>query len=398
MRQITSHLIRDFFGKEYDEEEFIFLKKNRKKRTMAEETKMVRPRKNRSTGVYIRYGKGGYRAYKALHAKAKSQICFFRSNHSYNKDLHQKHLAYIQREGKGRNGGDPEIYGRDPDGYEQRMSKLHFKWIISPENQNVDLRLLVEEFMHRIEIEKGCHLDWVAAEHYNTGNKHAHILINGFDMNRNRVQFGKEDLRNFMRETLQELCTDQVGTRSQEEIHAASERQVTSNSYTGLDRALEYFLSDTNKITLYKAAHLPNGPLYHKRLMYLKELGLVSYNPSTDTFTYAPDWKETLKQYGTYNTYLDGQNITRAPASRYSFHNPEKAGPITGKIIHKYFMQDNSNKHAVILETSPGYFMYVPLTQGPKEPPVGSNVKIEFQRLAAPNGGTRATTIITQIS
>jgi hypothetical protein len=48
-----------------------------------------------------------------------------------------------KREGTGINGADPE-------GYEKRMSKLHFRFIVSPDNQNVDLKELFVNFIKRL--------------------------------------------------------------------------------------------------------------------------------------------------------------------------------------------------------------------------------------------------------
>jgi hypothetical protein len=82
------------------------------------------------------------------------------------------------------------------------MSKLHFRFIISPENQTTDLQLLTKEFISRLEMKTGYKFEWVAAGHYNTGHRHTRLLINGFDLNRKRAGFRKEVITGIMRETL----------------------------------------------------------------------------------------------------------------------------------------------------------------------------------------------------
>jgi len=111
---------------------------------------------------------GGYRSgHRSSYSDySPRQLCTFKASHRYDKALNKKHLAYIQKEGKGRNGSDPELYGADPDNYESRMSKLHYRWIISPDNPSVDLNLLIENFMDKVEDYTGYKLDWVATNHY----------------------------------------------------------------------------------------------------------------------------------------------------------------------------------------------------------------------------------------
>ena len=59
-------------------------------------------------------------------------------------------------------------------------------------------------------------------------------------------------------------------------------------------------------------------------------------------------------------------------------------------------MQDDSNSHAVILETSPGFFAYVPLNEAPKQFSIGSNVKIEQQKISRLDGDLSKPTNINK--
>jgi hypothetical protein len=286
------------------------------------------------------YYSGGFNS--SYKYSEQNQFCVFRAKHRYDKILNKKHFDYIQRKGRGVNGSTPELYGADPDNYENRMSKLHFRWFISPENQNIDVKLLTEEFIRRIEWEKGLRLDWVAADHYNTGIKHSHVLINGFDLDRKKVQFDREELSNIYRETLRDICTDMVGYRTLEERQAAYQKQTTSNTYTQLDRQLYNNIIEKDFISLNELSRLKNNELLHKRLLYLKDLNLVSYNSSSNRFIFKENWKDLLNIYTKYNTYLEGLYFTKAHPSHYSLHDINYLGPVKGKIVKKYFMQENS--------------------------------------------------------
>ena len=60
--------------------------------------------------------KGGYApSYRKTYYKSGGkQNCIFKSNHRYDKAFNKKHFDYIQREGKGRNGGLPSFTEQTP--------------------------------------------------------------------------------------------------------------------------------------------------------------------------------------------------------------------------------------------------------------------------------------------
>src|SRR3546814_19961059 len=54
-----------------------------------------------------------------------------------------------------------------------------FRFIVSPEDgaDLTDLTAHTRDLMSRIEIDLGTKLDWVAVNHYNTGNPHVHVIV-----------------------------------------------------------------------------------------------------------------------------------------------------------------------------------------------------------------------------
>jgi hypothetical protein len=341
---------------------------------------------------------GGFSHSSSAYAgtRTQKQFCTFKASYRFDKDLHAKNLSYIQREGKGRDGETPALYGADPEHYESRMAKKHYRFIISPENQNVDLTELTKEFISRLEYRTGYKLDWVAAEHYNTGKKHTHVLINGFDLHRNKIQFKPEEIKHLMRESLRDITTEMIGPRTPQEQQASRRAQTVSNTYTQLDRDIALLLDDHNQMSLYKSHTAEMGSLYYKRLLHLQKLNLAQYNPDSEQFILAPNWQEELRQYSRYNTFLEGLDFLDVHQSQYRLHNVSKEGSISGKVIKRYFQQDNSNNHAVILETAPNLYAYVPLDNAPTKIPDGGNVKIEYNKTPA-FGKTRGGTVISLI-
>jgi hypothetical protein len=294
-------------------------------------------------------------------------------NYKRKKILNQKHLQYIKREGTGLEGKDPDVYGADPDGYEARMTGLHFRFIISPENQRVDLKSLTKEFVKRVELRYGVRLDWVAADHFNTGKKHTHLLENGLGLDGEKIFFRPVDVKTILREALRDICTDQVGTRSVMERRAAALRQTESPSFTMLDRAIEGMADPKGFVSFYNIVHRNDDSLLHRRIMFLKRLGLASFDVSAGDFKLKQGWKDTLKIYGSYNTFLRGRDELKAHPLNYTLHRKDSLETVEGTVVKRYFMQDNSNNHAYIIETEPGKNKYVPIDEAPMMRP-GSKI------------------------
>jgi len=386
VKRFHFNFFKDLLGEQGDE---VFRPKMC--RGVATDVPKGRGKKNRfyKGGSFHGFSGGGYN--DNIDYNQINQFCIVKCSRKSEKILNKKHLAYIQKEGKGLNGSNPELYGADPDGYENRMKSVSYRWIISPDSPNVDLDILVPELIRRVEFYTGFKLDWVATNHYNTEHPHAHILINGHDLKRNKVNFSQTFLKRILRETCRDICTEMIGVRTIEERQASFQKQITGNYYTHLDKRLNIILDGTDRITFARLCNADGCTLLNNRLAYLQEAGLVEHDKSTNLYIFKKDWIEQLKTFSKYNTYLQGLKSINVHPSHYSLYDIDKLGAVTGKVVKKFYMQENSNNNAIILETTPGYFLYVPLFEAPSKIPLGKNIKIESQRIITPTGGTRKT-------
>jgi hypothetical protein len=100
------------------------------------------------------------------------------------------HLRYIQRDGVAREGEGGGLYGRDTDLADGKAflgqaegDRHQFRFILSAEDgdQYPDLRPLTRRFMAQLEGDLGTRLDWVAADHLDTGHPHSHVMLRGVD-------------------------------------------------------------------------------------------------------------------------------------------------------------------------------------------------------------------------
>ncbi|HMM72707.1 MAG TPA: type VI secretion protein, partial [Rhodocyclaceae bacterium] len=158
------------------------------------------------------------------------------------------HLRYIEREGVGRDGEPGQAYGSITDNadlaaFEERgrEDRHQFRFIVSPEDaeQLDDLRTYTRHLMSRMEADLGTRLDWVAVDHWNTGNPHTHIVLRGKDDRGKDLIISRDYIAQGMRERASELATEWLGPRTELEIQQSLRREVDQKRWTSLDRTLQ---------------------------------------------------------------------------------------------------------------------------------------------------------------
>lgn len=309
------------------------------------------------------YGSGGF----AGTEHPKDQRVMFKMSYSSSKDVHKKYLnTYMPQENKAHVLEKPELFGTPEDEYNENMDGMHFKCIISPENQDVDLQLLSREFIKRMEVITGYKFYWRGCIHNDTEHRHAHLCINGKDADGKNVRFQKEMIKTTMRETLSYVTTLMIGERTEKEIEAARQGLINSKRWTKLDETLESYGDKISCNNL--PAELMN------RLAFLSEIGLSEKHNNYYTLNY--DWKNVLVATGRYNTFLEEWQNSNGNLEIYS------GGNISGfceKVIT--FDKDESWNDAVIINDGERR-VYIPVWQLQKEELTGKYIEI--------SGGTRA--------
>lgn len=316
------------------------------------------------------YGNSGFHVKSESTENSRQQRVTFKMSIGHSKESHLKYLkTYMPQTEKSEVEEKPELFGTDLSEYEANMDKDHFKCIISPESQNVDLRLLTEKFIERLENLTGYKLNWESCIHNNTAHRHAHLAINGTDKNGRKVFFAKEMIKTTMREVLSEMTTAMIGERSYEEIQAAKDRLPQSARWTSLDdRLLQY----DGKIL---AKNLDQS--LQNRLAYLTTIKLAQKEGAF--FTLNPEWQEVLQASGRYNLFLD-EFLKSSTLPLRLFEGGSVYG-VVEKTIN--FDKDESWNDAVIIRTGKER-IYVPVYQLHKENLEGKTVSI-----SAPAGGLK---------
>ena len=255
----------------------------------------------------------------------------------------------------------PELFGTPDEEYEKNKVAGHIKFIVSPENQNVNLKVLINDFIKRIEKLSGYDLYWQACIHTDTEHPHGHIVINRKDKNGRKIFFPKQMITNTMREILSESATKLVGPRSKFEIELAKNKMISANRWTDLDKKIEMI-----KGVIYpKALDVP----LQNRLAHLSSIGLANYENSKAILN--KDWKEVLMATARYNTYLEEYlKQDNLPLKMY------EGGLLQGKVDRVIsFDKDESWNDAIIVRTQT-HRIYVPIYQLHKQNLEGKTVSV----------------------
>lgn len=296
---------------------------------------------------------------------SRKQRVTFKLSYSHSFNAHKKYIeTYMPQKNKNEVIDKPALFGTDLAEYKAHMDNTHFKCIISPENQNVDLKLLSQKFIERLERFTGYELYWEGCIHTNTEHRHAHIAINGVDKNGKKVFIPKEMIKTSIRDILSDITTKMIGERTYDEIQAAKTREPEAYRWTNLDKRL---IQHKDKIY---ASSL--DPSLQKRLEFLSVLKLAAREGHF--YKMKEGWDEILKIGGRFNSFLtEYLKPNPVPLQLY------KGGPITGVVEKSFtFDRDESWNDAVIVRTD-NKRLYVPVLQLHREDLEGKKVAINVE-------------------
>lgn len=310
---------------------------------------------------------GGRRKGSAYKTSEQNQRVTFKMSYSNSIASHDKYRKYyMPQENKDYVAEKPERFGMADDEYDSHKVPLNFKCIISPECQNINLKMLAESFIRRVENQTGYKLIWQGCVHKDTEHRHAHIVINGKDKNGEDVYFNKDTIQ-LMRIMCSNAATQMIGGRTAEQIEASKKNFIKAKRWTALDEKMELLINE-NDFTVSRKG-LP--PEFESRLAYLSKLRLAKIDWMKNTWEISKECKTVLQAAGRYNTYLEeyGKNPER-PLELYM------GGGVRGKVEKVItFDKDEAWNDAIIVDAGERR-VYVPVWQLQKENLQGKTVSI----------------------
>ena len=264
-----------------------------------------------------------------------------------------KHMAYLKREGVTRDGEDARMFDAASDTADERAfaercedDRHHFRFIISPEDgaELGDLKTFTRELMLDVEKDLGTKLDWVAVDHWNTDNPHVHVLIRGRADDGQDLVISREYISRGFRGRAAERVTLELGPRSEQEIRTALEREVGSDRWTSLDRALRDISDECGGVADLRPGHDTEDPelrgLLLGRAAKLERLGLADpVGPAC--WTLKPGLEPALRQLGIRGDIIKTMHQAvsvgghEPDVSSFALHGEEPSDPVLGRLVKR---------------------------------------------------------------
>lgn len=307
------------------------------------------------------------------------------------------HLRYIQRDGVTPEGEPGQLYSRDFDDAdgstflnECEDDRHQFRLIVSPEDgaQLQDLKPFIRDFMSQVERDLETKLDWVAVDHYNTGQPHTHIVIRGKDDVGQDLVITKDYMSHGFRMRARELVTMELGPELEYDMTMKLAREVSAERLTRLDRSL---LKHVDQGFLVVSAMPPKDRQTHAshvgRLKTLQSLGLAEER-QTGVWQIAPDIETKLRSLGQRGDII--KTIHRAmreigterPSGSFAMFDTTKAGNrIVGRVAGIGLTDEINDRHYVVVDGIDGRVHYADIGHLRPEfvPEKGMIVAIENQ-------------------
>ena len=336
----------------------------------------------------------------------------------------RQHLKYIQRDSAApgdergglydRDGSEVDVKAFETGGKDDRHQ---FRIIVSPEDSTrlSDLSGFTRDLMSEMEKDLGTKLEWVAANHFDTGQPHTHIVLRGKRDDGTDLVMPKDYVSRGIRMRAQELVEIELGPVPQIEGRERFARMVRQHRLTALDRQMLRGASDG---VIDVSAPARRGQVWRRqleraRLKYLEGLGLAD-SLGKGRWQLSSGAPETLKRMGERGDII--KTMHRAMVSRgerridaSSFYDPsvQTAKPIIGKILMTGVGDDVADRGYMVLDTLEGKTAYVDIgptarlndlgkhqivtVTPPAQEPRSSDITIA--RIAEANGGRYAPSL-----
>jgi type IV secretory pathway VirD2 relaxase len=276
------------------------------------------------------------------------------------------HLNYLRRDGVTRGGEKARLFGPESDDIDARAfvdrcenDRHHFRFIVSPEDavDMADLKEHARELMAQMERDLGTKLDWVGVDHWNTDNPHIHIILRGRTDDGQDLVISRDYIKEGMRARAQDLVTQELGLRSDFDIHRTLESQIKAERWTQLDRQLVRDAGKSGIIDL--APHADRQPdefhaLKVGRLRTLEVLGVAGQVGHSQWFI-KPEAETVLRELGErgdiikrMHRALTERGIERGSAN-YVLAGESLDVPVIGRLIERGLDDElNGTAYAVV--------------------------------------------------
>jgi hypothetical protein len=219
------------------------------------------------------------------------------------------HAAYLGRDGAAREDERGQFYDASREEVEDLSRDLsdwteedprHFRIMIAPESASRmdDLKDYVRDVMGQMESDLGIETQWVAVNHWNTDNPHAHVILRGRTGAGHELRIPRAYLSHGLRHQARDHATNELGERSILDERMALDRDIKARGLGRLDHAIAAQLDDRGEVLLQELGRGEDGnsiwaDALRSRARELEGRGLAT-EVRRNVIAFKGDWTERL--------------------------------------------------------------------------------------------------------
>jgi len=307
------------------------------------------------------------------------------------------HLRYLQREGVTLDGKRGHAYSAAEDQIDTKAfaergqeDRHQFRFIVAAEDGVAlgDLKPFTRRLMAQMENDLDATLDWIAVDHYNTGQPHTHVVVRGATGEGKILYIAGNYIAHGIRARASDIVTRQLGQQSEKEVQQKLGREVDHERFTRLDRTLLDEAQD-GRVDLRISPHQSylvrvNRHLLISRLEKLEAMELATpIQPGV--WELSPALQPMLTQLGerieTLNLMRDalGEEAAYRAAFNFLIHRELPPSPITGHLIDKGLAGDGLSDNAYLVIDgidARAHYLELHATLVPEEARIGAIVTL----------------------
>ncbi len=145
-----------------------------------------------------------------------------------------RHVSYLGRESASADGKHGVFYDAAREGVDAKQEAVqwaqdrhHFRLIVSPERGGdiPDMTNYIREVMRRVERDLDTKLQWIAVNHHNTDNPHAHVLLRGKQPDGADLVIPRQYISYGIRDRASDVATELLGERRRRKCNWPSPRR-----------------------------------------------------------------------------------------------------------------------------------------------------------------------------
>ncbi len=280
-----------------------------------------------------------------------------------------RHASYLGRDSASADGRPGVFYDAARDGVDARRTvtgwaddRHHFRLIVSPEHgaDVPDLTAYVRETMRRVQRDLGTDLTWVAVNHHNTDNPHAHVVVRGRRPDGTDLVIPRRYVSHGIRDRASEVATELLGERSVAEVRSAKAREVEAERFTSLDRTIERHLGG-GRIDLSGDRRIGFDPddrgLVQARLQFLAGLDLARKDRG-NRWQVEPSFRQVLRDLGGRNDVIRQLHATMGTEAGRVERVVAGRAPVSGIVVAKGSPDEAADDRFVVVRDAAGRAHY----------------------------------------